>query len=634
MKPSFRWSINVQAFVLGMLPATLMFMALVLFFTHSRLEEARADLVSRAQLMADQLAPALEFDLISGDRHNMRKLLDQIALSPMVQAVEVRDAFGKTLVRRESNHFQLPGSDDSLPSQLLKVKADIHQTPIDLTSGFDVFDDPLLNRAPLLLGQVEISITQDYLRASQQDIVVRSLSVAILLFLFTLLLVRLMSGHLVRPIRELSAKVRAIAQGHFQTLPVAASAHEISELSSRIDELAETLADAERRQEEQIKAIEEARHMAELASQAKSELLNLMNHELRTPVNGILGMLQLLQETPLTDEQKSLLSTALGSGESLNGLLSEIMIFSRLKESHVDLNPMPTLLREELERLEAEYRPQAERQHLDFRLRMADGLEKPWMLDPEKLRQILRSLLDNALKFTRTGGITLSAELIREIGRDPILELHVIDTGRGISPAFLDELFKPFRQEESGQNRGYGGFGLGLAIVHRLVSAQHGTIQAKSTRRAGSAFIVRLPVSAAEAAQIPAPSGPDRALCILVVEDNPVNMKITCGLLRHLGHETDQAFNGLEAIKRYQSRRYDLIIMDCQMPLMDGFTASKEIRAMESGEQRSPTPIIALTANMGADLEDKCLQAGMNQVIAKPLSKATLIRCLASLKVA
>lgn len=627
MKPSYRWSIGMQAFVLGMLPATLMFIALVLFFTHSRLEEARAELVSRAQLMADQLAPALEFDLISGDRHNMRKLLDQITLSPMVQAVEIKDAFGASILRRESDQYrqQQTALNPALP--VIRVKSDIHQTPIELASGFDVFDDPLLNRAPLLLGQVEISITEAFLRASQQDIIVRSLSVAILLFLFTFLLVRLMADHLARPIRELTAKISALTQGQLRTLPVNARAHEIFELSSRIDELADTLSDAERRQEEQFKALEEARQLAEQASQAKSEFLNLMNHELRTPVNGILGMLQLLLETPLDAEQKNLLNSALGSGESLNGLLGEIMVFSKLKESHVDLNPVPTNLHEELEHLEAAYRPLAERQHLGLRFQIAAGLSASWMLDPEKFRLILRNLLDNAFKFTREGSITVTATLIENIGHETQLEVRVVDTGRGISPTFLDELFKPFRQEESGQNRGYSGFGLGLAIVHRLVTALRGTVQVKSTRGAGSSFTVRIPLSPAKAPPHLIHSR-QRTLKVLVVEDNPVNMKITCGLLGHIGHDADQAFNGIEALKRFDCQHYDLIIMDCQMPLMDGFTATREIRQQETREGRTHVPIVALTANMASDLAVKCKQAGMNHVMAKPLTKEALIQTL------
>jgi signal transduction histidine kinase/CheY-like chemotaxis protein len=622
-----RWTIGRQAFVLGMLPATLMFLALVIFFTQSRLQEARLELVGRAQMMANQLAPALEFDMISGNQTTLQTLLRQVSQARLVYFVEVRDYYGNVLGKQfgpdAGPHFPATGNE----VKLVRVKADIQQTSVDLGSPFDLFDSALLRKAPTMLGQVEIAITEDFLTSSQNEIIVRSLSVGLLLFLFTWLLVRIMAEHIARPIRHLTAKIDALAAGNYNTLPVTARATEISRLSGKIDELAAALQASEQKQQTHLLAAQEARQAAENASQAKSEFLALMNHELRTPVNGVLGMLQLLQESPAADDnQRAIVATALASGEHLNALLGDIMVFSRLRESTLDLQPQATNLGDVIRRIQEDHQPAITQKGLASKLDLDPALQQQqFLVDPVRVRQIIGNLLDNAIKFTTRGSITLSARLLAGTGDGSILKLQIDDTGKGIDPAFIPNLFKAFRQEESGNQRRYAGSGLGLAIADRLVAAMHGHIAVTSRQGEGSSFVLQLPLAPAPG---PQQGNQQRPLQILVVEDNPVNMKITCGLLTHMGHETDQAYNGVDAIKQCKSKRYDVIFMDCQMPLMDGFEATREIRRQEAATHTKPTIIIALTANMEDDLEKQCRLAGMNICLSKPVKKQALQTCL------
>ncbi len=623
-KPGFRWTIGRQAFVLGLLPATLMFFCLVVFFTQSRLQEARLEHLGRAQMMADQLAPALEFDLITGNQTTLQTLLLQVSQAPMVYYVEVRDYYGNLVGRRFGPDVGPSPPPREPEGGLHRVRAEIRQASLPLESPFDLFEAPPLPQVPAVLGHVEIAVAEEFLASSQHDIMLRSLSVACLLFVFTWLLVRRMAAQLAGPVRGLTAKVDALTNGNYATPPVRAQAIEISRLSVKIDDLAARLQSSERQQQELLAVADEARQVAENASQAKSEFLALMNHELRTPVNGLLGMLQLLQATPLNDEQKGILSSATASGAHLDALLSDIMVFSRMRETAPVLAPQAVDIADLLNRLWENLRPAIETKGLSGRLDMDDALTaQHFLADPVRLRQIAANLLDNAIKFTATGSISLAARLTRS-AKEPAassLRLTVKDTGKGIATEFLPELFRPFRQEETGDARSHGGSGLGLAIVDRLVAAMRGHIEVASRRGEGCTFTVTLPLEPAASQRRDAGCRP---LHVLVVEDNPVNMKVTCGLLRHLGHTSTQAFNGMEALNSYESDSYDVILMDCQMPIMDGFEATREIRRREGARHAKSTPIIALTANAEENLKRRCLEAGMDDCLTKPVQRLTL----------
>jgi len=357
---------------------------------------------------------------------------------------------------------------------------------------------------------------------------------------------------------------------------------------------------------------------AEAATRAKSEFLAMMSHEIRTPMNGILGMAQLLELSPLNDEQRSHLATIRSSGDSLLVLINDILDFSKIEAGKLELEQRDFDLRAEIDSTLALYRPLVEKKGLQLVTDIAAALP-PVKGDSTRLRQIFSNLLSNALKFTHEGCITV------KVGAggtaDGAIEIHgaVTDSGIGIPP---DRLFKAFSQVDTSTTRQYGGTGLGLTICARLCEAMHGHIGVDS--RPGSGTTFRFSLRMARGAAVGAGPGPDLpaamehaldGLRILVVDDNPINRKLATGLLAKLGIHADLAENGQEAVDQARTARHDIIFMDMQMPVLDGIEATRAIRQLDLPVQPY---IIALTANAFDADRERCLQAGMDDFLSKP----------------
>jgi two-component system, sensor histidine kinase len=364
---------------------------------------------------------------------------------------------------------------------------------------------------------------------------------------------------------------------------------------------------------------------AESATQAKSEFLAVMSHEIRTPMNGILGMAQLLDLSPLNEEQRADLATLQASGEALLVLINSILDFSKIEAGRLDLEVRCFDLRAELEQTLALYRPLIQGKSLELVVVLPTDMPERVMGDSARLRQVLSNLLSNAIKFTQCGGITVTVE-VTGVGEGLIqLSIAVSDTGIGIPVDRLDRLFKAFSQVDSSTTREYGGSGLGLAICERLCAAMGGSIEVDSAEGIGSTFCfsVLLPVGE-EVPLAPSRSRPDAraglqagftAQQVLIVDDNATNRSLAKALLSRLGVQPDVACDGHEALSKLAGRCYDLIFMDMQMPGMDGLAATRAIREMALPTQPY---IVALTANAYENDRTRCLQAGMDDFISKP----------------
>jgi len=369
------------------------------------------------------------------------------------------------------------------------------------------------------------------------------------------------------------------------------------------------------------------RSRAEAAATAKSEFLAVMSHEIRTPLNGVLGSIGLLDRTTLTVRDRELLDTAHGSAEHLLHLLNDILDFSKLEAGRVELEDADFDLRRLGEGVISSLRSRAEAKGLRLDWRVDPALPPALRGDPGRLRQILFNLLGNAIKFTETGWVRLDIGICDMAGGGRGVELLVADSGIGIAPEISPQLFRHFTQGDSSITRRYGGTGLGLAICGQLAFLMQGDIAVDSTPGQGSEFRLRLPLRLGVAglqSAMPVPvSRLEAALNILVAEDNLTNQMILGTMLKQLGHKADMASNGREACTMLAQGSYDIVLMDMQMPEMDGIAATSAIRAMV--EPLASTPIVAITANALVGDRERCLAAGMNGYVSKPIDVGALV---------
>lgn len=378
----------------------------------------------------------------------------------------------------------------------------------------------------------------------------------------------------------------------------------------------------------------EAARLAEAGNNAKSSFLAAMSHEIRTPLNGIVGMVDLLDDQSLTPGQMRRVETIRVCSEALLTLIDDILDYSKLESGSIDLEAAPFDLSETLQSAMRIVAEQAREKGLELTLSCEPVIVTG---DRARIRQIAINLLANAVKFTPAGAVRVTAAAAAEADGPPRLSISVADTGIGIAPEALPRLFQQFTQADSSITRRFGGSGLGLAICQRIARAMGGDIDVASQVGHGSVFKLLVPVAHASVsvdAQTcsvePVPTGPVRHISptgarVLVVEDNATNREVAAALLERMGVAVDCATDGAEAVTMVQNRTYDLVLMDMQMPTMDGVEATRTIRALGN----KALPIVALTANAFVSDRERCLAAGMNDFIAKPVNRTKLERAIA-----
>ena len=618
-----RWDIHARTQMMSLGPALLLTLMLISFFTFVRLQDLRQELNHTGQLIANQLAPATEFGVISGNTHVLETLMQASLNTPHVQFVQVQDRANQVLV-----HAQQPLADKGRPQDV-----EVFEAPVRVQSISGKPDnDPMTPATEDYLGRVLVGMSSDAFNERQQDILLKAMILALFALGFTYLLARRLASNLSQPISDMSDAVKAIQQGHFNTpLPVVDDG-ELGSLARHINNLAHGLAQASREQQTAIAQLIQTREEAERANSAKTDFLAMMSHELRTPMNGVLGMLQLLETTHMTDEQAEYAALASESTEHLLKVINDILDFSRIERSALELERIPFNLAEMVSNCAQAFQHNAVQRGLHLQLNIPEGLQDlPVLGDPTRIRQILVNLIGNALKFTERGQVIIEP-LWQQLDHELIwFTCAVRDSGIGINSEKLDAMFTAFQQADSSISRRYGGTGLGLPIARTLAERMGGTLHAMSEEAQGSVFTLEIPLQLHQPVTLSQrPLLEPGAICapgrkVLLVEDNQVNQTVIEAMLSSLGYEVTMVSDGAQAIHFANSERFAAILMDCRLPIINGYEATRQIRQLPGCRA---LPIIALTANALQGDRETCLQAGMNDYLAKPFKRADLEQIL------
>lgn len=612
------WRMKNRTLLLGLLPALIMFILLVSLFFWQRMNDVETEVKTVGNILSSQLVASIEYPVISGNYELLEPLVESAISAPAVVKVSIEGIDGQVLYQKV-----IEGYDYIEPRDIETYSRALVQDQ-EILNEFSEFDDFIheSNASPDL-AYVKLELSHVLGRDKALFIAAKSMGWASIILLICMMLAHRMANSIAKPIEEVSKALSRIAAGKLDSEINVTAGAELGELQKGVNAMAEALKQSNKNQLKSISDLDLSRRKAEEANKAKSEFLSIVSHELRTPINGAMGAIQLM-EYQIDEKNKEYLHIADRSLSNLLELVEDMLTLGSLEKREQSLEEKPYNIPDLLEHVFCDLREKAAQNKNSLKIYLDDVVtQKMILVDGIKFRQLVRHLLGNAIKFTRDGIIYCSVYIDFSSNKE-VLKLDISDNGIGFPDEHKGSMFEAFNQSDSSLTRAFEGLGIGLTICHDIFQLMKGRMEIRDNLPKGTIVNCSIPVEVIfdhldDVHIKEAQKEPKKFFRVLLVEDNKVNKTVAEKILNSMHLDPTSVESGKECIEQYRIAKFDLILMDCQMPDMDGFETTRAIRAYEKLSNKAPVPIIAVTANTSPNVRERCKKSGMSDYLAKPI---------------